>query len=71
MGKSSGEKLDFSMKFNTAIAPDDGNQRWQLELKKYVKFIENTEISVFLRQKKISYAEISIYQDLVYSLTVN
>ena len=48
------------VKFNSAIAPDDRNQRWPPELKKYVKFIENTKISVFLRQKEISYAEILV-----------
>ena len=57
------------MKFNSAIAPDDGKQRWPPELKKYVKFIQNTKIFVFLRHKEISYAEISVYQVLVYSLT--
>ena len=67
-GKFSGEKLHYSMKFNSAIVPDDGNQRWLPELKKYVKFTENTEISVCLRQKEISHAEISVYQDCYSSM---
>ena len=59
------------MTFNSAIVPDERNQRWSTELKKYVELFENTEISVFFRQKENSYAEISVYRDLVYSLTLD
>ena len=54
------------MKFDSAIAPDDGNQRWPPELKKYVKFIENTEILVFLRQKNFICRDLSIPRSHVF-----
>ena len=54
MRNFSGEKRYCSMTFNSAIVPDDRNQRWSTELKKYVELFENTEISVFFRQKENS-----------------